>query len=130
MSRLDSMKQAALQNMPHQASRGPCLSRRGQSISGEVECHTGTHKCSCNIVRELKHPTCLVIASLWPQHTPYIRVCSDTDMSMPIVACATHVTKGHTEPLSYAFHICIHSPVVTTMNSLYRKLSYISFFLF
>ena len=77
---------------------------------------------------EQKHPTRLVTSSLWSQYTPYVRVCGDTDVSMPTVAGATHVTEGHTEPLSYAIHICVYSHVATTKNSLYWKLSYISCF--
>lgn len=75
---------------------------------------------------EQKHPTSLVTSSLWSQHTPYVRVCGDTDVSMPTVPCATHVTEGHMEPLSYAIHICVHSHVAMTTNSLYWKLNYIS----
>lgn len=75
---------------------------------------------------EQKHPTSLVTSSLWSQHTPYVRVCGDTDVSMPTVPCATHVTEGHMEPLSYAIHICVHSHVAMTTNSLNWKLNYIS----
>lgn len=97
---------AALQNMPQRAPGGSCLSKRGRSISGYAVCHSGTHKCSCNIVMEQKHPTRLVTSSLWSQHIPYVRVCGDTDVSMPMVACATRYRGPHGTTVLCHPHLC------------------------